>query len=55
MSTAGFSLGENPDDFSKGRILGRNWDKSLKSFPPCYSQAPLLMDFTPLLPPPGQK
>jgi hypothetical protein len=20
----------------------RNWDKSLKSFPPCFSQAPLL-------------
>jgi hypothetical protein len=20
-----------------GRVLGRNWDKSLKSFPPCYS------------------
>ncbi len=23
-----------------GRILRRNWDKSLKSFPPCYSQSP---------------
>ena len=22
---------------SRGRILGRKWDKSLKSFPPCYS------------------
>ncbi len=22
----------------------RNWDKSLKSFPPCYSQSPLLTD-----------
>ncbi len=21
---------------TRGRILGRNWDKSLKSFPPCY-------------------
>ncbi len=21
----------------RGRILGCNWDKSLKSFPPCYS------------------
>jgi hypothetical protein len=21
----------------RGRILGRNWHKSLKSFPPCYS------------------
>ena len=27
---------------SRGRILGRNWDKSLKSFLPCYSQSPLL-------------
>jgi hypothetical protein len=26
---------------SRGRILGRNPDKSLKSFPPCYSQSPL--------------
>ncbi len=32
------------------RILGRNWDKS---FPPCYSQSPLLTDFTP--PPPLKK
>jgi len=24
-----------------GRILGRNPDKSLKSFPPCYSESPL--------------
>ncbi len=23
-----------------GRILGRNWDKSLRNFPPCYSQSP---------------
>jgi hypothetical protein len=30
----------------KGHILGRNWDKSLKSFPPCYSQSPLLTAFT---------
>ncbi len=30
-----------------GRILGRNWDKSHKNFPPpCYSQSPLLTDFT---------
>ncbi len=34
-------------DLNRGRILGRNWDKSLKSFPPCYSQSPLLTDFTP--------
>ncbi len=26
---------------SRGRILGRNLDKSLKSFPPCYSESPL--------------
>ncbi len=38
--------------FFSGRILRRNWDKSLKSFPPCYSQSPLLTDFTP---PPEQK
>jgi hypothetical protein len=25
----------------RGRILGRNPDKSLKSIPPCYSQSPL--------------
>ncbi len=30
----------------RGRILGRNWDKSPKSFPPCYSQSPLQMEFT---------
>jgi hypothetical protein len=27
--------------FSRGRILGRNPDKSLKNFPSCYSQSPL--------------
>ncbi len=26
---------------SRGRILGRNPNKSLQSFPPCYSQSPL--------------
>ncbi len=36
----------------RGRILGRNWDKSLKSFPPCYSQSPLVTDFIP--PPPSK-
>ncbi len=35
---------------NRGRILGRNWDKSLKSFPPCYSQSPLQTDFTPPYP-----
>ncbi len=34
-------------NISKGRLLGRNWTKkSLKSFPPCNSQSPLLTDFT---------
>ncbi len=32
----------------RGRILGRNWDKRLDIFPLCYSQSPLLSDFTPL-------
>jgi hypothetical protein len=32
---------------TRGRILECNWDKSLKSFPPCYSQSPLLMDIPP--------
>jgi hypothetical protein len=35
----------------RGRILGRIWDKSLKSFPPCYSQSPLLPFFPPPPPP----
>jgi hypothetical protein len=37
----------------RGRILGRNWDKGLKSFPPFYSQSPLLTDILP--PPPLSK
>ncbi len=36
--------------FQRGRILRRNWDKSLRNFPPWYSLSTLLMDFTP--PPP---
>ncbi len=36
----------SPHPFYRSRILGRNWDKSLKSFPPCYSLSPLLTDFT---------
>jgi hypothetical protein len=32
----------------RGRIIGRNWDKRLEIFPLCYSQSPLLSDFTPL-------
>ncbi len=31
----------------RGRILRRNWDNSFKSFPPCYSQSPLLTDYPP--------
>jgi hypothetical protein len=38
---------------SEAEFLGRKWDKSLKSFPPCYSQSPLLTDFTP--PPPSKR
>ncbi len=30
-----------PPSPARGRFLGRNSDKSLKSFPPCYSQSPL--------------
>ncbi len=30
---------------TRGRILGRDWDKNLKSFPPFYSQSPLLKAF----------
>jgi hypothetical protein len=39
--------------YPRGRIHGRIWDKSLKSFLPGYS--PLLMDLLPLPPPPLQK
>jgi hypothetical protein len=31
---------------TRGRFLGRHPEKSLKGFPPCYSQSPLLTDFT---------
>ncbi len=39
---------------TRGRILGRNRDKSVTSFPPCYSQSPLLSDFTPTPRPPSK-
>jgi hypothetical protein len=39
------------ESHNRGRVLGRNWDKSLQSFSLCYSQSPLLTDFTP--PPPS--
>jgi hypothetical protein len=46
----GFSIYRSPVVTSyRGRILRRNWDKILKSFPPCYSQSPLLTD-----PPPSK-
>jgi hypothetical protein len=32
---------------NRGGILGGNPDRSLKSFPPCYSQTPLLTNCTP--------
>jgi hypothetical protein len=32
---------------ARGRILGRNWDQSLQSFHPCYSQSPLLWIYPP--------
>ncbi len=35
------------DSFYRRRILGRNWDKSLKSFASFYSQSPLVTNFTP--------
>jgi hypothetical protein len=35
-----------------GRILGGNCNKSLESFPPCYSESSLLTGFTPPHPPP---
>ncbi len=37
--------------FTRGRILGRNWDKSLKSFLPCHSQSLLLTNLNPPTPP----
>jgi hypothetical protein len=36
-------------DEYRGGILGGNPDRSLKSFPPCYSQTPLLTECTPHL------
>ncbi len=39
----------------RDRILGRNRDKSLMSFPPCYLQSLLLTDFTLFLLPPFDK
>ncbi len=36
---------------SRGRLLGRDWDKSHKSLPPSSSQSFLLADFTPPPPP----
>ncbi len=30
-------------------ILGRNWDKNLKTFAPCYSQSPPPADLAPTM------
>jgi hypothetical protein len=49
------SLPSRPVESRGGQILGRNWEKSLTSFPPCYSQSPLQTDFTPPSPPPLSK
>ncbi len=38
----------------RGRILGRNWDRNHKNFPPFNSQSSPRTDFTPP-PPRGQK
>ncbi len=40
---------------SRGRTHGLNWDESLESFSPCYSQSSLLTDFASPPPPPAQK
>ncbi len=45
-----YSLQHHPFPISRGGILGGYPDRSLKSFPPCYSQTPLLMNCTSLLP-----
>ncbi len=44
-----------PTFWFPGNQRPNSWDKSLKSFPPCYSQSPLLTDFIPPAPPPQQK
>ncbi len=36
----------------RGRILGRNWDKNLKIFPPCFHSDLFLQILHPLPPPP---
>ncbi len=46
---------QNYDKFTRGRILERNWDTSLKGFSPCYSQSPFLKDFMTPPPPTQQK
>ncbi len=44
------NLDPAPTTENRGRILGRNWYKILKSFPPCYySHLYLRILFTPLL------
>ncbi len=36
-----------PQHMTRGGILGGNPDRSLKSFPPCYSQTPLQANCSP--------
>ncbi len=43
-----------PTHVTRGPILERNWEKSFKTFPPCYSQSSLLKKFTPPPPPPAK-
>ncbi len=42
-----------PEKFlARGRIIGRDWNKSRRGFPPRYSHLPLLRDLLPPPPPP---
>jgi hypothetical protein len=46
---------KKPFLLARGRILGRNCDKSLKSFAPCYLQYSTNGFYLPLPPPPREK
>jgi hypothetical protein len=46
--SARYALSRFPGPVARSRIRGRNWDKRLKSFPPCYSQSPLRILLPPL-------
>ncbi len=45
----GWGVHAHPLSLHLGGILGGNPDRSLKSFPPCYSQTPLQTNCTPQL------